>query len=255
MAIQVQQVVKRFPEAGRSGPTLALQDVSLTIAPNEFVVLLGPSGCGKTTLLNLIAGFEQPSGGRILVQGRPVAGPGPERGVIFQSPNLFPWLTAMDNVLFGPRVRGQNGAGALERAKALLALVGLAGFEGHRPHELSGGMQQRVAIARVLMNRPAILLADEPFAALDEHTRRAMQEEFLRIWQHTRTTVVFVTHNIEEAIYLADRIVVMSRRPGRVKAILPVPMPRPRGRTSAEFVALTREALDLIQPEVRLEQT
>ena len=252
MAIEVQQVAKCFLDPRAATQTVALQDISLVIAANEFLVLLGPSGCGKTTLLNLVAGFEQVSAGRIVVGDRAVTGPGPERGVVFQSPNLFPWLTTLDNVLFGPKVRGQSNPGTTERAKALLELVGLAGFEHHRPHELSGGMQQRVAIARVLMNEPEILLADEPFAALDEHTRRAMQEEFLRIWQHTRTTVVFVTHNIEEAIYLADRIVVMSRRPGRVKAILPVRMTRPRIRTSPDYVELTRQALELIQPEVRV---
>ncbi|MBI2116739.1 MAG: ABC transporter ATP-binding protein [candidate division NC10 bacterium] len=250
MTIEIREVLKVFLDPAKGSDTVALQEVSLSIGQNEFVVLLGPSGCGKTTLLNLVAGFDFPTAGSVLVGGRAVNGPGPERGVVFQSPNLFPWLSAYDNVLFGPRVRGQDLAGGARRATALLSLVGLAGFEGHRPHELSGGMQQRVAIARVLMNDPDILLADEPFASLDEHTRRAMQEEFLRIWEQTRTTVVFVTHNIEEAIYLADRIVVMSRRPGRVKAILPVDIPRPRDRTSAGFVELTRKALELIQPEV-----
>jgi NitT/TauT family transport system ATP-binding protein len=248
--IEIREVSKVFTDSGNASETAALQDISLSIGRNEFVSLLGPSGCGKTTLLNLVAGFDVPTAGTVLVGSRPIAGPSPERGVIFQSPNLFPWLSALDNVLFGPRVRHQNPRAAADRAAALLKLVGLTGFERHRPHELSGGMQQRVAIARVLMNEPDILLADEPFASLDEHTRRAMQEEFLRIWQQTRTTVVFVTHNIEEAIYLADRIVLMSRRPGRIKAILSVAIQRPRDRTSVDFVELTRTALDLISPEV-----
>jgi NitT/TauT family transport system ATP-binding protein len=253
MDIQIQQVGKVFTDPATGAETQALSDISLRIRRNEFVALLGPSGCGKTTLLNLIAGFDAPTAGRVLVGGEPVVAPGPDRGVIFQAPNLFPWLSTLDNVLFGPRVRREALAEARARADALLELVGLRGFERHRPHELSGGMQQRVAIARVLMNRPAILLADEPFAALDEYTRRGMQEEFLRIWQQTETTVVFVTHNIEEALYLADRVVVMSRRPGRVKEILTMDMPRPRDRASPAFFERLGTALRLIQPDVASE--
>jgi ABC-type nitrate/sulfonate/bicarbonate transport system ATPase subunit len=250
MTIQLSSVSRIFQDASTGVETTALTDIDLFVDNNEFCALLGPSGCGKTTILNLIAGFDIPSSGTINVDGAKVVAPGPDRGVIFQSLGLFPWLSALDNLLFGPRVRRLNLKVERERAQDLIRLVGLEGFERHLPHELSGGMQQRVAIARVLMNEPRVLLADEPFAALDEYTRRGMQEEFSRIWQRTRATVVFVTHNIEEAIFLADRIVVMGRKPGRIKSILSVDEPRPRNRTSDKVVALTRQALDLIQPEV-----
>jgi len=250
MTIELASVSKVFTDAATGVDTVALRDINLTIADNEFCALLGPSGCGKTTILNLIAGFDTPSSGTLEVDGARVVAPGPDRGVIFQSLSLFPWLSAMDNLMFGPRVRRLNLKIEREKAQDLIRLVGLEGFENHLPHELSGGMQQRVAIARVLMNEPRVLLADEPFAALDEYTRRAMQEEFSRIWQRTRATVVFVTHNIEEASFLADRIVVMGRKPGHVKAMLTVDEARPRNRTSETMVALTREALDLIQPEI-----
>jgi NitT/TauT family transport system ATP-binding protein len=250
MAIELASVSRIFTDATTGVETAALSDVDLVIADNEFCALLGPSGCGKTTILNLIAGFDMPTSGSLHVDGAHVVAPGPDRGVIFQSLSLFPWLSAMDNLLFGPRVRGLDLRVERRKAEEMIRLVKLEGFENHLPHELSGGMQQRVAIARVLMNEPRVLLADEPFAALDEYTRRAMQEEFSRIWQRTRATVVFVTHNIEEAIFLADRIVVMGRKPGRVKAILQVDEPRPRSRTSESVMALTRQALDLIQPEI-----
>ncbi|MCW5694104.1 MAG: ABC transporter ATP-binding protein [Pseudolabrys sp.] len=252
MTISLQSVSRVFADSESGTEMVALQDIDLAIADNEFCALLGPSGCGKTTILNLVAGFDMPSSGRILVDGRPVMAPGPDRGVIFQSLSLFPWLSALDNLLFGPRVRGLDLKAERHRAQELIRMVGLEGFQHHLPHELSGGMQQRVAIARVLMNEPSVLLADEPFAALDEYTRRAMQEEFSRIWQRTRATVVFVTHNIEEAIFLADRIVVMGRKPGRIKAVLTIDMPRPRSRTSERVMELTRQALDLIQPEVAI---
>jgi NitT/TauT family transport system ATP-binding protein len=250
MSIELDSVSKIFTDAATGVDTVALRDINLTITDNEFCALLGPSGCGKTTILNLIAGFDTPSAGSLEVDGARVVAPGPDRGVIFQGLSLFPWLSAMDNLMFGPRVRRLDLKLERKKAQELIHLVGLDGFENHLPHELSGGMQQRVAIARVLMNEPRVLLADEPFAALDEYTRRAMQEEFSRIWQRTRATVVFVTHNIEEASFLADRIVVMGRKPGHVKAILQVDVARPRNRTSETMVALTREALDLIQPEI-----
>jgi NitT/TauT family transport system ATP-binding protein len=250
MGIQLKSVSRVFEDASTGALTPALQGIELQIADNEFCALLGPSGCGKTTILNLIAGFDMPTSGVVEVNGAQVSGPGPDRGVIFQSLGLFPWLSTRDNLLFGPRVRRLDLANGRAKASELIRLVGLEGFENHLPHELSGGMQQRVAIARVLMNEPRVLLADEPFAALDEYTRRGMQQEFIRIWERTRATVVFVTHNIEEAIYLADRIVVMGRAPGRIKSILTVDEPRPRNRTSAAVIELTRAALDLIQPEV-----
>ena len=250
MTIQLSSVSRVFQDASSGVETPALAGIDLSIADNEFCALLGPSSCGKTTILNLIAGFDMPTSGTLQVDGAKVVGPGPDRGVIFQSLGLFPWLSAMDNLLFGPRVRRLDLKIERDKARELIRLVGLEGFQNHLPHELSGGMQQRVAIARVLMNEPRVLLADEPFAALDEYTRRSMQEEFARIWQRTHATVVFVTHNIEEAIFLADRIVVMGRKPGRIKSILKVDDPRPRNRTSEKAIALTRQALDLIQPEV-----
>lgn len=245
--IQIKGVRKVFRDPTKGVATVALDRMTLDIEVGEFLSLLGPSGCGKTTLLNILAGFDYPTEGEVLLHGRPLAGPSPSRGVIFQSPNLFPWLSAWDNVLYGPKVRGEAGAEARARAERLIQLVGLNGFEQHRPHELSGGMQQRVALARVLINDPEIVLADEPFAALDEHTRRRMQAEFIRIWGETRKTVVFVTHSIEEAIFLADRVVVMSRQPGRVQEIITVTAKRPRDRTSAEFVQHTRHILSLIE--------
>ncbi|MGE3064623.1 MAG: ABC transporter ATP-binding protein [Hyphomicrobiaceae bacterium] len=250
MAIELSTLSKVFVDGNTGTETVALSGIDLAIGDNEFCALLGPSGCGKTTILNLIAGFDTPSSGTLKVDGTVVSGPGPERGVIFQSLSLFPWLSTMDNLLFGPRVRRLDLAAQREKAMDMIRLVKLEGFENHLPHELSGGMQQRVAIGRVLMNEPRVLLADEPFAALDEYTRRAMQEEFSRIWQRTKATVVFVTHNIEEAIFLADRIIVMGRKPGRIKAVLDVNEPRPRSRTSSAVMELTRQALELIQPDI-----
>jgi ABC-type nitrate/sulfonate/bicarbonate transport system ATPase subunit len=233
--IQLAQVTKRFsaadPERG-----LALSDVSLDVAANEFVAVVGRSGCGKTTLLNLVAGFVAPSGGRVLVDSRPVEGPGPDRGVVFQNAALFPWLTAIDNVAFGPRTQGMPAAARRALAQELIDLVRLTGFEAKYPRELSGGMKQRVAIARALATSPAILLMDEPLGALDELTRAEMQDELLRIWQARRTTVILVTHAIMEAIYLADRVVVLSPHPGRVRAEFTIDLPRPRQRSSAAFL-------------------
>ncbi len=245
--IQIKGVRKVFQDPKKGMETLALDGITLEIRPNEFLLLLGPSGCGKTTLLNILAGFDYPTEGEVVLHGRRVEGTSPDRGVIFQSPNLFPWLTVWDNILYGPRVRGETGEEVRARAEWLIQLVGLKGFEHHRPHELSGGMQQRVAVARVLINEPEIVLADEPFAALDEHTRRRLQGKFLRIWEETRKTVIFVTHSIEEAIFLADRIVVMSSRPGRVQEIIRIAAPRPRDRTSPEFVQHMRRILSLIE--------
>jgi len=247
--IEVRGVTKVFFDPKKNVETVALFGIDFAVEANEFLLLLGPSGCGKTTLLNILAGFERPNEGQVLLHGQPIEGPSPNRGVIFQSPNLFPWLSVWENILYGPRARGEDSEDVHARAKWLIQLVGLRGFEHHSPHELSGGMQQRVAVARVLINEPEIVLADEPFAALDEHTRRRLQGEFLRIWEETRKTVVFVTHSIEEVIFLADRVVVMSARPGRVQEIIPISSPRPRDRTSPEFVRHMRQILALIEEE------
>jgi ABC-type nitrate/sulfonate/bicarbonate transport system ATPase subunit len=225
----------------RGLPTRALEPIDLKIADNDFVTIIGPSGCGKSTLLRLVAGLDQPTTGRILLNGKPVSAPGPDRGMVFQSYTLFPWLSVADNIAFGLR---EKGVPARERAKIVdewLANVGLADFAQHYPKQLSGGMQQRTAIARALANDPAILLLDEPFGALDNQTRALMQELLLGIWERERKTVLFVTHDIEEAIFLASRVLVMTARPGRIKADVMIDLPHPRHytiKTSSVFSAL-----------------
>ena len=246
--IQVENVEKSFGVNGHAMP--ALVDATLEIQAGEFVCLLGPSGCGKSTLLNIVAGFMPPTRGRVLVDGRPVTGPGRERGVVFQEYALFPWRTAIENVEFGPMIQGVSRAERRATAREYLSLVGLAEHEDKYPRELSGGMKQRVAIARALANHPSVLLMDEPFGALDAQTREVMQEELLRIWEQDKKTVVFVTHSISESIFLADRIVVMATQPGTIKEIVDVALPHPRERSSAEFVALEREIKRLVREEV-----
>jgi NitT/TauT family transport system ATP-binding protein len=237
--------------ATRQGPMIAVHDVSLDMRPEHFVCLLGPSGCGKSTLLNMIAGFVMPTSGRVLVDGRPVTGPGRDRGVVFQEYALFPWRTALQNAEFGPLMRGVSAPERQRIAERYLALVGLGEHLHKYPRELSGGMKQRVAIARALANDPAVLLMDEPFGALDAQTREVMQEELLKIWLGERKTIVFVTHSIGESIYLADEVVVMTARPGRIKEIVAVDLPRPRERGSAEFAAIARHVERLVKEEVQ----
>jgi ABC-type nitrate/sulfonate/bicarbonate transport system ATPase subunit len=236
-----------------SGDTdmIAVDRVSLAIQTGLFVCLLGPSGCGKSTLLNMIAGFVSPTAGEILVDSRPVTGPGPDRGVVFQEYALFPWRTALENVAFGPSLRGGSKLEREATARRYLDLVGLGAHAGKYPTELSGGMKQRVAIARALANEPSMLVMDEPFGALDAQTREVMQEELLRIWLAERTTIVFVTHSISESVFLADEVVVVTARPGRVKAVIPVDLPRPRDRGSAAFQRIVRELENLVKEEVR----
>ncbi len=234
--IVVDHVSKQFWAKEGEVPVLALSNVTLEIQPNEFVSIVGRSGCGKTTLLNLIAGLLRPSQGQILIDGRPVNGPGPDRGMVFQQSALFPWLTALGNIEFGPQCMGMAKAKRRALAQELIELVRLTGFEDKFPHELSGGMQQRVAIARALAMDPDVLLMDEPFGALDELTRAEMQEELLRIWETHKKTVVFVTHSIVEALYLSDRVVVLSPHPGRLRQQVTVNLPRPRQRSSREFM-------------------
>ena len=223
--IAVSQVSKTYPGAT---PVHALEGIDLNVHAGEFVALLGPSGCGKSTLLNLIAGFEAPSSGRLTVNGATVSRPGPERGVVFQEAALFPWLNVWENVVFGPKVAGMPQNAYEARAREMLDIMGLAAFAKHLPVQLSGGMRQRVGIARVLTMQSKVLLMDEPFGALDAQTRLTMQELLLSVWQNLRTTVVFVTHDIDEAILLADTIYVMSARPGRIASRMTVPLERPR---------------------------
>jgi len=237
--IVIDNVSKVFDSDGRK--MVALQEIDLEIPRGQFVCLLGPSGCGKSTLLNAIAGFAPPTSGRIVADGVPVAGPGPERGMVFQEYALFPWMTVEQNVGFGLEIKGMARAQINQRVAGLLRLLSLEDFAKRYPKDLSGGMRQRVAIARVLALDSPILLMDEPFGALDALTRRNLQDELLRLWAELKKTVIFVTHSIEEAIYLADRIVVMTYRPGTIKRDMLVDLPRLRDPAAPEFNALKRE--------------
>ncbi len=234
--------------------TLELERFSMDVQPGEFLCMVGPSGCGKTTFLYCLDGLLPLTGGRILLDGRPVTGPGRDRAVVFQSPSLLPWRTVLRNVTYGLELHGTPPREAVAQARAMIALVGLGGFEHYHPLELSGGMQQRVNLARALVMGAEVILLDEPFASLDAQTREFMQAELMRVWQETRRTAVFITHQINEALYLADRVVVLSARPGRVKSILPVTFPRPRElrvkRTPA-FLELEDHIWSLIEEEVR----
>jgi NitT/TauT family transport system ATP-binding protein len=230
----------------------ALQDVSISAAPGEFLCLLGPSGCGKSTLLGALAGHLRPSSGDIRVDGRPVSGPHPERGLVFQQHTLFPWKKVLDNVAFGLKMKGIGREERRRQARELLKLVGLEDFADAYPSQLSGGMQQRVEIARVLINHPRVMLMDEPFSALDAQTRLKMQELLLDVWTRVRTSIVFITHDIDEALFLADRILVMSPRPGRIIEELTLDFARPRHAelvTSEEFMRLKRHCLALLHPD------
>jgi ABC-type nitrate/sulfonate/bicarbonate transport system ATPase subunit len=224
------------------GDFVALRDVSLDIRDGEFVCLIGPSGCGKTTLLNVVAGFVAPSEGVLQVHGKSVAGPGADRGMVFQEYGLFPWFTVRENVEYGPRLKGTRKNELRRLADHYLGMVQLGDFGERYPNQLSGGMRQRVALARALANQPSILLLDEPFGALDAMTRDLLQDELVKIWETERRTCVFVTHSIAEAVYLADRIVVMGARPGHIRETIVNSIPRPRDRASEEFFAMYRVA-------------
>ena len=245
VVLEVKELTKRF------GETLALDRVSFEVHRREFVCVVGASGCGKSTLVRLLAGLEQPTSGQLLLDGKPVDGPGADRGMVFQGYTLFPWLTVKDNVMFGPRMKGMSREAARAEAEQWLSLVSLEAFADSYPHQLSGGMKQRVAIARALANSPRILLMDEPFGALDAQTRAQMQRHLLHIWKNADVTIVFITHDLDEAIYLADRILVLKPRPGRVAELVEVPVPRPRGTEqfqSAEFLATRRRLEEWIHP-------
>jgi NitT/TauT family transport system ATP-binding protein len=228
----------------------ALQNISLTIEDGQFVSLLGPSGCGKSTLLKIIAGLIPATAGQVIIDGRPVSRPGPERAVVFQDYALFPWMTVRDNVEFGLEARGLKGPERRKISEELLGVVGLRDFAAKYPHHLSGGMRQRVSIARALAVNPSILLMDEPFGALDAQTRQSLQDELLRLWREYRKSVVFVTHSIEEAIYLSDRVVVMTARPGRIKAVVSIDDPRPRDLASTAMNERLREVRAIIGEEI-----
>ncbi|MBP6900484.1 MAG: ABC transporter ATP-binding protein [Burkholderiaceae bacterium] len=245
--LQVRGVERRFDQ------TLALQSTTLDVAENDFITILGPSGCGKSTLLRIIAGLDVPTGGEVLLDGQRIAGPGADRGMVFQSYTLFPWLTVLDNVCFGLRERGLPRSEQLDIAQGFIAKVGLRGFEHHFPKQLSGGMQQRTALARALANRPRMLLMDEPFGALDHQTRELMQELLLGIWEAEQTTVLFVTHDIDEAVFMGSRTMVMSARPGRIVLDRRVELPHPRHysvKTTPGFSSLKAELTEAVRAEV-----
>jgi ABC-type nitrate/sulfonate/bicarbonate transport system ATPase subunit len=245
--LSIRGLQKRFDN------TLALQATDLEVEENNFITILGPSGCGKSTLLRIVAGLEAPSAGEVLLDGQHIHGPGADRGMVFQSYTLFPWLNVLDNVCFGLRERGWPRAQQLETAQRFIGQVGLQGFEQHYPKQLSGGMQQRTAIARALANNPRMLLMDEPFGALDHQTRELMQELLLSIWEQQKKTVLFVTHDIDEAVFMAGRVVVMSARPGRIKLDRVVPLAHPRHysvKTTPAFTALKAELTEAVREEV-----
>jgi NitT/TauT family transport system ATP-binding protein/sulfonate transport system ATP-binding protein len=248
----VDGVSRVFPGVGRGAPTRAIESTHLQVADNDFICILGPSGCGKSTLLRIVAGLDQPSTGQVLLDGERVVRAGPERGMVFQSYTLFPWLTVQQNICFGLREKGLPQAEQDRIATHYIERVGLRGFEGHYPKMLSGGMQQRTALARALANDPKILLLDEPFGALDNQTRALMQELLLGIWEADRKTVLFVTHDIDEAIFMANRVAVMSARPGRIKSDVRIDLAHPRHytiKTSPEFSAYKARLTEEIRVE------
>lgn len=250
--VEVEDLSVAFKRRDQYGPLLVLESTSFRIRPGEFVCLLGPSGCGKSTILNLIAGFLSPTKGRVLVDGKPVKEPGADRGFVFQQYSLLPWKTTFQNVEFGLKIRGVPRPERTDRVNDYLNRVGLYKHRHSYPHQLSGGMQQRASIVRALVNSPSVLLMDEPFAALDAQTRHMMQELLLNIWSDLKSTVIFVTHDIEEAVFLSDRILVMGVRPGRIKEAVQVNLDRPRHldtMLSSEFIQLNRQVFELIREE------
>jgi len=249
--LQVRDLGKTFTAPGRP-PTAALDRISFDVHRRELACVIGPSGCGKSTLARLVAGLEEPTSGEMLIGGKPIHGPGSDRGMVFQSYTLFPWLTVLKNVMFGMEVSGVASSTEAEReARMWLQLVGLSNFASAYPHQLSGGMKQRVAIARALANRPRILLMDEPFGALDAQTRCQMQSYLLQIWKQVDITILFITHDLDEAVYLADRILILDAHPGRLREVMEVPVPRPRTPDQfldLTFIAARRHLEELIHP-------
>lgn len=247
--VNVKNVSRVFTKKEDNGSTEALHEVSFDVEDGEFICLLGPSGCGKTTLLRIIAGLETQTSGEITLNEVPITGPDPKRGMVFQQYSLFPWRTVIDNVTFGLEMQGIGKAEARKQVEKYIDLVGLEQFKNSYPYELSGGMQQRAAIARALANEPEVLLMDEPFGALDAQTRNILQDELLKIWEQKNVTFIFVTHSVDEAVVLSDKIVVMTARPGRIKEIVKVDLPRPRSRTSHEVNILRDRVLKLLEEE------
>jgi NitT/TauT family transport system ATP-binding protein len=248
--IRIEHLSKAFP-AGRGGHVTAIGDVSLDVAEGEFVVVIGPSGCGKSTLLYIVGGFEAPTGGSVTVDGRPVTGPGPDRGIVFQEFVLYPWRTVWGNIAFGLEARRAKRAELEARVAEFVRLVGLEGFEHAYPNTLSGGMKQRVAIARTLAADPAVVLMDEPFGALDAQTRNYLVGDVERIWSRQRKTFLFVTHDVREAVRLADRVVVLSPRPSEVRAVVPVELGRPRDPRDAAFIRVEEQLYAMIGSDLQ----
>ena len=252
VVLEVRDLTRSFPTTGGSTCT-ALRQINFQTHRREFMCIIGPSGCGKSTLVRLLAGLDDPTSGEVLLDGKPVTGPGPERGMVFQGYTLFPWLTVTRNVMFGLRMGGMDETDAEKEALQWLSLVGLTRFKDAYPSQLSGGMKQRVAIARALAKNPRVLLMDEPFGALDAQTRAQMQEHLLEIWRNVDVTVLFITHDLDEAIHLSDRILVLKANPGEVQEVIEVPVPRPRSlgqSSSPEFRATRRRLEELIHPRI-----
>lgn len=247
--IEIDNVTRLFDDPKRGSAVKALDDVSVHVGRNEFLCLLGPSGCGKSTLLNQIAGFDMPSSGSVRVGGQVVTAPGADRGVVFQQPTLMPWLTVWENVAFHLTMQGVGKEVRRKKAQHFIEMVNLKGFEDHFPSELSGGMNQRVGIARALLMNPEVILMDEPFGALDEQTKMEMHGELVRIWRDSQSTIVFVTHGIDESLALGTHVAVMSARPGRIRETLTIDLPRPRDSTSPQFNDYKRRILALLRPE------
>jgi NitT/TauT family transport system ATP-binding protein len=244
MVFQIKNVNKKFPN--HDTELEILKDIDITVKDGEFLSIVGPSGCGKTTLLRMLAGLDFPTSGEITENNVPVTSPSPDRGFVFQQYSLFPWRNVLDNVAFGPEVRGVKDEEKYAMARKYIEMVGLTSFQDSYPSQLSGGMKQRVAIARAMVNDPDALLMDEPFAALDVLSRHKLQEELVRIWQEEHKTIVFVTHNVDEAVFLADRVVVLSKRPGTIIETFNIPFERIRDRTKPEFIELKKEITELL---------
>lgn len=247
--LEVKNLVKQFESKGET--VTALNNINFDVHRREFICVIGPSGCGKSTLIRNLAGLDSPTEGEILLDGNPITGPGPDRGMVFQGYTLFPWLTVLGNVMFGPRMQGKGGSSLESEARQWLEMVSLEGFANHYPHELSGGMKQRVAIARALANYPKILLMDEPFGALDAQTRSHMQMHLLEIWKNVDVTILFITHDLDEAILLADRIIVLSANPGEIAEVIKVPVSHPRSSEQMiepEFLAVKKRLDEWIHP-------